>query len=85
MTGTIAFSDEAKAQGTVEVSTNDLRCQGSWRRSAATTPQSRDGFWTVTCDNGIGATGKYTAISVGRGSGEGTDSAGRQVKFSYGR
>jgi hypothetical protein len=83
--GTISFKDEGQANGSVEVATNGFRCNGSWRRTGQMTTASREGFWTVTCDNGLGATGKFKSPSADRGNGEGIDSAGRQVKFSFGR
>lgn len=85
MTGTIVFSDTAKAQGDLEFLSTDIQCRGTWRRSATQGPPPRDGFWGVTCDNGVRATGQYSANTAGRGDGEGIDSEGRPVKFSFGR
>jgi hypothetical protein len=85
MSGTVAFGDETKVEGTIDLSTNDLRCQGSWRRTGQAPATSREGVWTVTCNNGLGAAGKYMAAGVGRGAGQGMDSEGRPIKFTYGR
>lgn len=69
-------------EGSMLVFLPDLqtRCSGSYQAL----DQTR-GNWSVSCPDGLSASGSYGGLGTGKGSeGQGVDSQGRQVRFTVG-
>jgi len=54
-------------------------CSGKWQHKG-----NNFGVWYTSCDNGISASGSYQMTGRAKGSGEGVDSKGRQLKLTIG-
>ena len=54
-------------------------CSGKWQRKG-----NNFGVWYASCNNGLSASGSYEMTGPAKGSGEGVDSKGRQIKLTIG-
>ena len=54
-------------------------CSGKWQRKG-----NNFGVWYASCDSGLSASGSYQMTGRAKGSGEGVDSKGRQLKLTIG-
>jgi hypothetical protein len=54
-------------------------CSGKWQRKG-----NNFGVWYASCDSGLSASGSYQMTGRAKGSGEGVDSKGRQIKLTIG-
>lgn len=54
-------------------------CSGKWQRKG-----NNFGIWYASCDSGLSASGSYQMTGRAKGSGEGVDSKGRQLKLTIG-
>lgn len=61
-------------------------CSGNWRwsRGAYGTTEIPTGVWSLSCSNGLTASGTYASSKPASGTGSGQDSNGRRVTFTFG-
>ena len=62
-------------------------CTGKWDRKGGKpdTVEGSYGVWYMRCDNGLAASGSYEMTGRRQGTGEGKDSNGRAVTFTFGQ
>ncbi len=79
--GYIEFSDTGRdGRISVTLPDNEGTCSGTYRYDA-----DRHGTWSITCTNGLAASGDIQSYGKGQGaSGEGVDARGNKVQFTIG-
>lgn len=80
ISGTVHMAPNQKTVGIFKISlpNGDGNCSGQSKQVNLST-----GVWSISCTNGMSAAGTYEAYGDGKGaSGVGTDTKGKQVKYS---
>ena len=78
--GRMAVGDGSGGPFTIDLPDNDGSCQGTYRLSTRS-----QGVWSMSCTNGLAASGEYKALGRGKGArGWGQDSQGNKVEYRIG-
>jgi hypothetical protein len=80
ISGTIDLSPNASNPGAFRISlpNNEGHCSGQTKQIDRQT-----GVWSISCTNGMSAAGTFEAYGDGKGaSGKGTDSKGKEVRYT---
>lgn len=80
ISGTVQLAPNQKTVGifTISLPNGDGNCSGQSKQVDRIT-----GVWSISCTNGMSAAGTYEAYGDGKGAaGTGTDTKGKQVKYS---
>ena len=82
------FLDQTGDSGRMELSlpNSDATCSGTWRwaRGKYGTAEMPTGVWSLSCSNGLTASGTYASSKPASGTGSGQDSNGRRITFTFG-
>ena len=73
---------ESSGQGSIKATLPRAQgtCSGAYRMAS-----KRNGVWSLSCINGLVASGDFEAFGGGKGSsGTGTDNEGNEIKFTVG-
>jgi hypothetical protein len=81
------YAEQTGEKGTFDIPLQDGSgaCRGTWQRTSGGQggePYAR-GTWAVSCENGQAASGTFENTGARKGTGNGTDAKGRNVRITY--
>jgi hypothetical protein len=83
MTGTMRRVDHNGGTVSMSLPLGASQCNGIWTMADATSRGGPFGSWSLFCDNGRTAFGGFRGSGFGQGGGDGRDTSGRRVSFTF--